>query len=96
MIKSFKDGQLRKFWKSKSATAKGINPVDSERIRGILNDLDAATVPEDMAPLGYGFHPLKGNRKGQFGLTIRANWRIVFEWEEGHAVRVRQEDYHGK
>ena len=24
------------------------------------------------------------------------NWRIVFEWQDGEAERVRQEDYHGK
>jgi toxin HigB-1 len=96
MIKTFKDGQLRKFWKSKKKSAKGINPTDARHIWDILVDLHAATVPEDMEPLGYDFHPLTGNRRGQFALTIRGNYRIVFEWEDGHAVRVRQEDYHGK
>jgi toxin HigB-1 len=57
--------------------------------------LNAATIPEDLAPFAMGFHPLKGDRKGEFALTIRGNWRIVFEWEDGDAVRVRQEDYHG-
>jgi toxin HigB-1 len=76
--------------------ATGINPIDAGRIRAILTNLNAATVPEDMKPFDYGFHQLKGNRKSQFALTIRGNWRIVFEWEDGSAVRVRQEDYHGK
>jgi proteic killer suppression protein len=44
---------------------------------------------------GFKFHELKGNRKGQFAVTVRANFRIVFEWEDGKAVRVNEEDYHG-
>jgi toxin HigB-1 len=47
-------------------------------------------------PLSAGFHPLKGNRAGQFAVTVRAQFRIVFEWRNGQAVRVRQEDYHGR
>ena len=98
MIVSFKDGQLRKFWKGTPPrkAIKGISARDAERIEELLTALDAATTPDDLAPLGYGFHPLKQDRKGQFALTIRDNWRIVFEWEDGNAVRVRQEDYHGR
>ena len=45
---------------------------------------------------GYAFHALTGNRAGQYAVEIRANHRLVFEWEGGEAVRVRIEDYHGK
>jgi proteic killer suppression protein len=44
----------------------------------------------------YDFHALKGNRKGQYAVTIRANWRITFAWEGAGAVRVDMEDYHGR
>ena len=44
---------------------------------------------------GYKFHELKGNRKGTYSVTVRANWRITFEWEKDAAVRVDLEDYHG-
>jgi toxin HigB-1 len=44
---------------------------------------------------GFAFHPLKGNRRGQYAVEVRAQWRLVFEWQDGEAVRVRQEDYHG-
>jgi len=94
MIGTFKDGQLKKFWLK--GKAKGISPVDAERIKEILSALDAATQPKDLDLPGYAFHALKGDRKGQFAVTIRANWRIVFEWQDGKAVRVRQEDYHGE
>jgi toxin HigB-1 len=45
---------------------------------------------------GYRFHPLKGNRKGAYAVTVRANWRVTFEWEDGSAVRADLEDYHGE
>ena len=94
MIGTFKDGQLKRFWQT--GRMKGISPTDAEHIAELLTAIDAATAPGDLALLGIGFHPLKGDRKDQFAVTIRANWRIVFEWQNGQAVRVRQEDYHGK
>ena len=94
MIGSFKDRQLKKFWQT--GRMKGINPIDADQILELLTALDAATVPEDLAPLGLGFHALRGDRPGEYAMTIRANWRLVFEWEDDQPVRVRQEDYHGE
>jgi len=42
-----------------------------------------------------GFHPLSGNRKGQYAVTVTRNWRITFAWENSDAVHVDFEDYHG-
>ena len=58
--------------------------------------LNAATRPEDLNQPGCAFHALKGDRVGQYALEIRANHRLVFEWEDGEPVRVRMEDYHGR
>ena len=58
--------------------------------------LDAATRPEDLNQPGYAFHALTGNRAGQYAVEIRANHRLVFEWEDDEPVRVRMEDYHGR
>lgn len=94
MIGSFKDKQLKRFWDK--GTLKGVDPMSVRRIIDILTMLDAATKPGDLNVPGFAFHELKGNRKGQFAVEVRANFRIVFEWADGEAVRVRQEDYHGK
>ena len=75
---------------------KGIGATDADRIALLLTAIDAASVPADLLPLGIGFHALKGDRKGQYAVTIRADWRIVFGWQDGQSVRVRMEDYHGK
>ena len=38
-------------------------------------------------------HPLKGNRKGVWGVTVRSNWRLIFRFEGGDAYDVT-EVYH--
>jgi proteic killer suppression protein len=88
------DGTLRRFWKN--GRAKGIDSRSAEHLKELLSALNAAVRPEDMAQPGWDFHPLTGNRKGQFAVEIRGSFRLVFEWENGEPVRVRQEDYHGK
>jgi plasmid maintenance system killer protein len=35
-----------------------------------------------------------GDRKGFWAVTVRANWRIVFRFEGGHAIDVELIDYH--
>jgi proteic killer suppression protein len=51
-------------------------------------------VIEDMNVHSYRLHPLKGSRKGEWGVTVRANWRRTFRFEEGYAFEVNLEDYH--
>ena len=42
----------------------------------------------------YKLHELKGDRKGVWSVTVRANWRITFRFEDGYALDVNLEDYH--
>ncbi|MCP2000889.1 type II toxin-antitoxin system RelE/ParE family toxin [Nitrobacter winogradskyi] len=42
----------------------------------------------------FRLHPLRGNRKGQWAVTVRANWRIVFGFDGGNAIDVDFTDYH--
>lgn len=60
----------------------------------MLDLLDASKQPEDMKLPGYDFHPLKGNRKGTYAISVSGNWRITFEFEGENAVDVDLEDYH--
>ena len=39
-------------------------------------------------------HELKGDRKGIWSVTIKANWRITFLFEDEDAFDVDLEDYH--
>lgn len=88
------DGTLRRFWKK--GRAKGIDARAAAHLIELLSALNAATRPGDMDQPGWDFHSLTGDRKGQYAVEIRGLFRLVFEWENDEAVRVRQEDYHGK
>lgn len=93
MIKSFYSGALKRLWED--GTGKGIDPKSLPKIRRILTNLNAICAPEEMDIPGYRFHELKGDRAGVYSVTVRANWRITFEWDGEHVIRVDIEDYHG-
>ena len=42
----------------------------------------------------FRLHPLKGDRKGFWSITVQANWRILFRFEDGKAFDVELIDYH--
>jgi proteic killer suppression protein len=56
--------------------------------------LDAAAAIADMDLPGFRLHPLKGELKGFWAVTVRANWRVVFRFIEGDALDVDYLDYH--
>ncbi len=66
----------------------------AERIALALADLDDAGKPSDLDLPGYQLHPLKGDLKGFWSISISANWRIIFRFEEGDAYDVDLVDYH--
>jgi len=43
---------------------------------------------------GFKLHPLKRDFAGFWSVTVRANWRIIFRFEEGDATDVDPIDYH--
>ncbi len=92
MIKSFKHKGLEKFFKE--GTKKGIQAAHAPKLRMQLAALDTANTIDDLDIPGYRLHPLRGNRKGIWSITVNGNWRITFEFEEGHAYIVNYEDYH--
>jgi proteic killer suppression protein len=65
-----------------------------DRMRLILSALNAAETVEDMNQPTFRLHPLKGDRKGWWAVTVRANWRVTFRFTQGHAYDVDVEDYH--
>ena len=42
----------------------------------------------------YRLHALKGNLKGYWSVTVKANWRIIFRFEAGDVYDVELIDYH--
>ncbi len=64
------------------------------RVSGVLAHLDMAKHPSDVNLPGYRLHPLKGDLKGMWSVTISGNWRVTFRFEDGDAFDVDLTDYH--
>lgn len=92
MIKSFKHKGLHKFFETGSLA--GIQASHANRLRMQLAALDTAQTIEDMDVPGFRLHPLKGDRMGIWSITVSGNWRVTFEFIDGHAYIVNYEDYH--
>jgi len=60
----------------------------------VLDRLDSAKTEKDMNIPGWDIHELKGKRKGVWSVSVRANWKITFRFENGDARDVNLEDYH--
>jgi toxin HigB-1 len=65
-----------------------------ERIATLLGYLDTAKVIDDLDIPSLRLHPLKGEFKGYWAITVRANWRIIFRFADGTASAVELIDYH--
>ncbi|BBK30957.1 hypothetical protein STHU_15910 [Allostella humosa] len=92
MIASFRHKGLKRYFEDDDRSRLPAELV--ERVGAILAALDAAAAPEDMNRPSFRLHPLKGDRKGQWAVTVRANWRIVFGFAGGNAIDVDFVDYH--
>ncbi|HZV20245.1 MAG TPA: type II toxin-antitoxin system RelE/ParE family toxin [Hyphomicrobiales bacterium] len=92
MIASFRHKGLKRLYEK--GDRKGVNAQHVERVENILGLLAAAARIEDMNLPTFRLHPLTGDRKGFWAVTVRANWRIVFRFEDGNAFDVDLMDYH--
>ena len=72
----------------------GIRSDLLDKIRTILAQLDAAETIEDMRLTTFNLHSLKGDMKGIWSVTVRANWRITFRFVDGNARDLELVDYH--
>mgnify|MGYP001815091667 CR=1 FL=1 len=72
----------------------GVNAAHVTRLERILTLLDVAQRPADIDLPGYRLHPLKGERKGEWSVSVSGNWRVTFRFDEGDVTDLNYEDYH--
>ena len=92
MIKSFKHKGLERFYIR--GTTAGIQVAHAKRLRLILSNLDQADSPDDMDLPGLRLHPLRGDKKGVWSVSVSGNWRVTFRFNGRDAEIVNYEDYH--
>ncbi|HUO06120.1 MAG TPA: type II toxin-antitoxin system RelE/ParE family toxin [Candidatus Binataceae bacterium] len=66
-----------------------------EKISDILLAIDEAMQPQEVGLFpGWRLHPLKGELKGFWSVTVSGNWRVIFRFEAGDAFETDFIDYH--
>jgi toxin HigB-1 len=73
---------------------RGVIAEHVDKLRDILARLDAARAGTDMDVPGLRLHSLKGEMKGFWSVTVRANLRVVFRFADNDAFDVDYLDYH--
>jgi len=92
VIQSFRHRGLKNFYEKDNP--KGLRADQVDKIARILSRLDEADRVAGMDLPGFKLHPLKGNLKGFWAVSVSGNWRIIFRLEGGHAYDVDLADYH--
>ena len=92
MIINFKHKGLEQFFlKGKSAK---INPKHMTKLRFIVAKLHTSVDIKDMDFPGSNLHPLKGDKKDYWSVSVNGNWRVIFRFKNENAYDVDYVDYH--
>ncbi|MDE2934715.1 MAG: type II toxin-antitoxin system RelE/ParE family toxin [Chloroflexota bacterium] len=92
MIRSFRHRGLRRLYERGDSSRVPADQV--QRIGVVFSHLDAARVPSDLALPGYRLHPLKGDLRHFWSISVSGNWRVIFRIEDGNVYDVDLVDYH--
>ena len=92
MIRSWGNAATRRLFETGKSRFRGL---DTDAALELLAMLNAAERLDHISPLkSVGLHPLKGDRKGQWAITINGPWRICFRFKDGNADDVEIVDDH--
>jgi proteic killer suppression protein len=93
VIKSFRDKEAEEVYQRiySRRLPRGIQAVALRKLRMLNN---AMTIHDLRSLPGNRLEKLKGDRKGQYSIMIKDQWRICFEWLDGDAHEVEITDYH--
>jgi proteic killer suppression protein len=92
-IRSFRHKGVKRLFED--GNAKGVLPSLADKIGDILAAIDAAVEIEDVSLFpGWRLHPLKGDFRDFWSVTVSGNWRIIFRFEGGNAFELDLVDYH--
>jgi proteic killer suppression protein len=69
----------------------------ADKLRKLLLALETAETLQELSRFpGWKLHPLKGDLKGSWSLTVTGNWRLIFRYDEqtNSACDIDLIDYH--
>jgi toxin HigB-1 len=92
VIQSFRCADTGRLFHRKSV--RRFKAIERQALRK-LDMLDAAQDIRTLSRLpGNKLESLRGDRKGQYSMRVNDQWRVCFEWRDGHAYEVEIVDYH--
>ncbi len=89
---SFRHKGLKLFFETGSLA--GIQPIHAKRLREMLTALNVARGPQDLMRPSWRLHGLTGDLQGFLTITVQANWRLVFRFEDSNVELLDYLDYH--
>lgn len=92
MIRSFKHRGLKLLYVRGDRS--GIRSDLLDTVERILSVLESSATPHALDLPRYRLHPLKGDLKGFWSVTVMANWRVIFRFDGEDAFDVELTDYH--
>jgi proteic killer suppression protein len=93
MLKSFGSKETEKIWNGvrSSKIPPEIQKAGRRKLRMINNSIDLNDL---RIPPSNRLEKLSRNLKDFFSIRINDQWRIIFNWQAGHAHEVEIIDYH--
>jgi proteic killer suppression protein len=91
----FRHKGLRRLYET--GGAKGVPAPMADKLRKLLFALETAETLEQLARFpGWKLHPLKGDLRAFWSLTVTGNWRLIFRYDDetGTASEIDLIDYH--
>ena len=77
----FRHKGLKALWQNDNA--KGLPAAMADKCRKQLDAIHAADYLEQLGTIpGWRLHPLKGEWKGFWSLSVSGNWRLIFSYDE--------------
>ena len=92
MIRSIRHKGLKRLFEQDDPS--GVNAEHVDKLRNILVTLHTAPTVDHLDLPSFRLHPLRGRMKGSWAVTVRANWRVTFRFEDGGAEDVDYVDCH--
>ena len=92
-IGKFRHKGLRRLYEDDQPS--GVPAHAVRKIKAILAALEFADSLSQVTTMpGWKLHPLRGDRKGEFGISVTGNWRITFRLQDNAITDLNFEDYH--
>ncbi|MSO67017.1 MAG: hypothetical protein EXR03_07025 [Pseudolabrys sp.] len=92
-IVSFRHKDIERLWRR--GEARGVARQYEAKLRAMLTVLEEAENVSELETIpGWRFHPLKGDRRVFWSLTVTRNYRLTFRIERLVVSEIDFEDYH--